>query len=163
MWFEVSNQIINALFVLMALYVHPTQILHLVYLIRWNPEDILKLREAYCKKGMQKPHKWRHIFIVVLLLQLNCLATYALARLNWGYKRSDRPFYAIGICLAVALGAAVAARIYNSVSPLGRDFVPEFDESEAAEEASSMAEKGELPSSQPQTQSPMLLHLPRKH
>ena len=141
MWFEVSNQIINALFVLMALYVHPTRILHLVYLIRWNPKDILKLREAYCKKGMRKPHEWRHIFIVVLLLQLNCLATYALARLNWGYRRSDRPFYSVGICLAVALGAAIAAGIYNSVSPLGRDFVPEFDESKVAEEASSMAEK----------------------
>ena len=94
---------------------------------------------------------------------MNCFATYALVGLNWGYRRSDYPFYAVGICLAVALGAAVAAGIYNCVSPLGRDFVPEFDESEAAEEASSMVEKGELPSSQPQMQTPTLLHLLKKH
>lgn len=156
-WFEVSNQIINALFVLMVLYVHPTRILHLVWLIRWNPEDILKLRAVYCKKGLRKPNEWSHMLVVVLLLHLNCIGTYALAGLNWGYRRADRPFYAVAICLIVALGAACAAGIYNSLSPLGKDFVPESDEDEIAEEARNRAEKGELKGP------PTLFHLPRKY
>ncbi|KAG0580519.1 hypothetical protein M758_4G181600 [Ceratodon purpureus] len=157
LWFEVSNQVINALFVLMALYVHPTRILHLVWLIRWNPEDILKLRSVYCKKGMRKPHEWKHMLVVVLLLQLNCIATYALAGLNWGYRRADRPFYAVAICLVVALGAGCAAGIYNSVSPLGKDFVPEADEDDLSSAATSMAERGEVKAP------PTLLHLPKKY
>ena len=44
-YFEFSNQILNALFVLMALYTHPLRTLHLIWLIRWNSTDILKLRK----------------------------------------------------------------------------------------------------------------------
>lgn len=156
-WFEVSNQVINALFVLMVLYVFPTRVIHLVWLLRWRPEDILKLRAVYCKKGMRKPHEWSHMLVVVLLLHLNCYGTFALAGLNWGYRRADRPFYAVALCLVVALGAACAAGIYNSLSPLGKDFVPESDIDEAAEAASSRAERGEVKSQ------PTLFHLPRKY
>jgi len=121
-WFEVSNQILNALFTLMVLYVHPTRILHTVYLIRWQPKDIIKLRQVYCKGGLRKPNEWVHMLVVVLLLQLNCFAQYALCGLNWGYRRANRPAFAVGITLATSFGAAAAAGIYNSVSPLGKDF-----------------------------------------
>lgn len=127
-YFEVSNQILNALFVLMALYTHPLRTLHLFWLIRWNPADILKLRKIYCKGGLRKPHEWSHMLVVVMLLQLNCFATYALAGLNWGYRRANRPAGGVGFTLAVAFGAGAAAGIYNSLSPLGKDFELEHED-----------------------------------
>ncbi|XP_010269433.2 PREDICTED: uncharacterized protein LOC104606081 [Nelumbo nucifera] len=39
-WFEVNNQILNALFTLMCLYQHPKRFHHLVLLFRWQPGDI---------------------------------------------------------------------------------------------------------------------------
>ncbi|CAN0891922.1 hypothetical protein LINGRAHAP2_LOCUS17244 [Linum grandiflorum] len=50
-WFEVNNQILNALFTLMCLYQHPKRFYHLVLLCRWTPKDITSLRKAYCKHG----------------------------------------------------------------------------------------------------------------
>lgn len=129
LWFEISNQILNALFTLMALYNHPTRFLHLFYLIRYQPSDILTLREKYCKDGLRKPHEWAHILVVVLLLHLNCFAQYALCGLNWGYRRANRPALGVGITLFLSFGAAAAAGIYNTLSPLGKDYFPEGDES----------------------------------
>lgn len=156
-WFEVSNQIINALFTLLVLYLHPTRILHLIWLIRWRPEDILKLRSVYCKKGMRKPHEWSHMLVVVLLLHLNCFSQYALCGLNWGYKRANRPAIGVGICLVFAIGAGCAAGIYNTLSPLGKDFVAEADEDQSSEDTSDKLEKGA------QKAPPTLFHLPRKY
>lgn len=142
LWFEISNQILNALFTLMALYNHPTRILHLVYLIRYAPADIIKLRERYCKDGLRKPHEWAHILVVVLLLHLNCIAQYALCGLNWGYRRSDRPALGVGITLFVSFGAAAAAGIYNTLSPLGKDYYPEEDGVHEEDELLDVVEKG---------------------
>ena len=128
LWFEISNQILNALFTLMALYNHPRRCLHLVYLIRYNPSDVLKLRQRYCKYGVRKPHEWAHILVVVMLLQLNCIAQYCLAGLNWGYRRANRPAIGVAITLLVSFGAAAAAGIYNTLSPLGKDYHPEDEE-----------------------------------
>lgn len=141
LWFEISNQILNALFTLMALYNHPTRILHLIYLIRYNPVDIIRLRQKYCKDGQRKPHEWAHIMVVVLLLHLNCVAQYALCGLNWGYRRSNRPAIGVGITLLLSFGAAAAAGIYNTLSPLGKDYHPEGDVSD--EELMSVMEKGD--------------------
>ncbi|KAK1317850.1 hypothetical protein QJS10_CPA05g01471 [Acorus calamus] len=60
-WFEVNNQILNALFTLMCLYQHPKRFHHLVLLLRWRPDDILKLRKIYCKDGTYKPNKSRWV------------------------------------------------------------------------------------------------------
>uniref|UniRef100_A0A0D6QR86 Uncharacterized protein n=1 Tax=Araucaria cunninghamii TaxID=56994 RepID=A0A0D6QR86_ARACU len=121
-WFEVSNQILNALFAMMCLYHHPLRFYHLSLLCRWNQEDIIKLRKIYCKNGTYKPHEWAHIMIVVLLLHLNCFAQYALCGLNWGYKRSERPAIGVGLCLAVAIGAPAVAGLYLILSPLGKEY-----------------------------------------
>ncbi|MCO5605075.1 hypothetical protein L7F22_059253 [Adiantum nelumboides] len=121
-WFEVNNQILNALFTMMCLYLHPQRCLHLVMLLRWHPQDISKLRQVYCKNGTYKPHEWVHMLAVVVLLHINCFAQYALCGLNWGFKRSQRPPVGVGLCLAVAIGAPAAAGIYSIVSPLGKDF-----------------------------------------
>lgn len=121
-WFEVNNQILNALFTLMCLYQHPKRFHHLVLLLRWKPEDILRMREIYCKNGTYKPHEWAHMMIVVFLLHLNCFAQYALCGLNLGYKRSQRPPYAIGICISVAIVAPAVAGLYCILSPLGKDY-----------------------------------------
>ncbi|XP_049936254.1 uncharacterized protein LOC116263047 [Nymphaea colorata] len=126
-WFEVNNQILNALFTLMCLYQHPKRFYHLILLCRWNREDILKLRKIYCKNGTYKPHEWAHMMIVVLLLHLNCFAQYALCGLNWGYKRSQRPPIGVGLCVSVAIAAPAIAGIYCIVSPLGKEYLYEMD------------------------------------
>lgn len=127
-WFEVNNQILNALFTLMCLYQHPKRIYHLVLLLRWRPEDISKLRKVYCKNGTYKPQEWAHMMVVIALLNLNCFAQYALCGLNLGYKRSERPALGVGVCISVAIAAPAFAGVYTIISPLGKDYEPDFDE-----------------------------------
>ncbi|KAE9606197.1 hypothetical protein Lal_00024873 [Lupinus albus] len=127
-WFEVNNQILNALFTLMCLYQHPKRIYHLVLLCRWNPDDISRLRKLYCKNGTYKPHEWAHMMVVVILLNVNCFAQYALCGLNWGYKRSVRPPIGVGICIAFAIGAPAVAGLYTIISPLGKDYDSDMNE-----------------------------------
>ncbi|CAN1172864.1 hypothetical protein LINPERHAP2_LOCUS30330 [Linum perenne] len=121
-WFEVNNQILNALFTLMCLYQHPKRFYHLALLCRWRPEDITKLRKVYCKNGTYKPHEWAHMMVVVLLLHLNCFAQYALCGLNLGYRRSERPPLGVGVCISFAIAAPAAAGVYSILSPLGKDY-----------------------------------------
>ncbi|OMO49993.1 hypothetical protein CCACVL1_30709 [Corchorus capsularis] len=127
-WFEVNNQILNALFTLMCLYQHPKRFHHLVLLCRWRPEDISRLRKIYCKNGTYKPHEWAHMMVVVVLLHINCFAQYALCGLNLGYRRSQRPAIGVGICISVAIAAPAMAGVYTIVSPLGKDYHSEIDE-----------------------------------
>ncbi|KAL5550687.1 hypothetical protein UlMin_000863 [Ulmus minor] len=127
-WFEVNNQILNALFTLMCLYQHPKRFHHLVLLLRWKPKDVSMLRNIYCKNGTYKPHEWAHIMVVVVLLHVNCFAQYALCGLNLGYTRSQRPVVGVGICLSVAILAPTIAGVYSLMSPLGREYSFEVDE-----------------------------------
>ncbi|KAJ4971857.1 hypothetical protein NE237_004956 [Protea cynaroides] len=127
-WFEVNSQIISALFTLMCLYLHPQRIYHLVLLCRWRPVDISKLRKSYCKNGTYKPNEWAHMLVVMVLLQVNCFAQYAMCGLNLGYKRSERPAIGVGLCLAVAIAAPAIAGVYCILSPLGKDYESESDE-----------------------------------
>ncbi|XVF40809.1 hypothetical protein PTKIN_Ptkin01aG0146100 [Pterospermum kingtungense] len=127
-WFEVNNQILNALFTLMCLYQHPKRFYHLVLLCRWRPEDISRLRKIYCKNGTYKPHEWAHMMVVVVLLHINCFAQYVLCGLNLGYRRSERPAIGVGICISIAIAAPAMAGVYSIVSPLGRDYDSEMDE-----------------------------------
>ncbi|KAI3748894.1 hypothetical protein L6452_12308 [Arctium lappa] len=127
-WFEVNNQILNALFTLMCLYQHPHRLYHLVLLLRWRSEDVSKLRKLYCKDGTYKPHEWAHMLVVILLLNLNCLAQYALCGLNVGYKRSERPAIGVAITISVAIGAPAIAGVYSVVSPLGKEYDTASDE-----------------------------------
>ncbi|KAJ8753779.1 hypothetical protein K2173_000033 [Erythroxylum novogranatense] len=127
-WFEVNNQILNALFTLMCLYQHPKRFYHLVLLCRWRQEDIVALRKVYCKNGTYKPNEWAHMMVVVVLYHINCFAQYALCGLNLGYKRSQRPALAVGICISIAIGAPAMAGVYSIVSPLGREYDSKFDE-----------------------------------
>ncbi|XP_020210338.1 uncharacterized protein LOC109795294 [Cajanus cajan] len=140
-WFEVNNQILNALFTLMCLYQHPKRCYHLVLLCRWSPQDISRLRKVYCKNGTYKPHEWAHMMVVVILLNVNCFAQYALCGLNWGYKRSDRPAIGVGICIFFAIGAPAISGLYTILSPLGKDYDSEMDEE--AQVQASVAQKQE--------------------
>lgn len=137
-WFEVNNQILNALFTLMCLYQHPKRFYHLVLLCRWGPKDVSKLRAVYCKNGTYKPHEWAHMMVVVLLLHLNCFAQYALCGLNIGYKRSERPPLGVGVCISFAIAAPAIAGLYQIVSPLGKDYDsgPDEEAQEHEEEGS---------------------------
>ncbi|KAF7830902.1 uncharacterized protein G2W53_013235 [Senna tora] len=132
-WFEINNQILNALFTLMCLYQHPKRIHHLVLLCRWKPNDISILRKVYCKNGTCKPHERAHMMVVVILLHVNCFAQYALCGLNLGYKRSERPAIGVGICISVAIAAPAIAGLYAILSPIGRDYEFEIDEEAQAE------------------------------
>ncbi|XP_023516655.1 uncharacterized protein LOC111780463 [Cucurbita pepo subsp. pepo] len=127
-WFEVNNQILNALFTLMCLYQHPKRIYHLILLSRWKAEDVTKLRKLYCKDGTYKPHEWAHMLVVIILLNVNCFAQYALCGLNLGYRRARRPAIGVGICISVAIAAPAIAGVYSIISPLGKDYDSEIDE-----------------------------------
>ncbi|KAJ6806434.1 uncharacterized protein M6B38_174485 [Iris pallida] len=127
-WFEVNNQILNALFTLMCLYQHPKRLYHLVLLCRWRADDVLKLRKAYCKNGTYKPNEWVHMMVVIILLNLNCFAQYALCGLNLGYSRSERPPIGVGLCISVSIGAPAFASVYNILSPLGKEYETETDQ-----------------------------------
>ncbi|XP_054798559.1 uncharacterized protein LOC129303331 [Prosopis cineraria] len=127
-WFEINNQILNALFTLMCLYQHPKRFHHLVLLSRWRQNDMFTLRKVYCKNGTYKPHERAHMMVVVLLLHVNCFAQYALCSLNLGYKRSERPVIGVGICISLAIAAPAIAGLYAILSPLGRDYDFEMDE-----------------------------------
>ena len=138
-WFEVNNQILNALFTLMCLYQHPKRFYHLVLLCRWKPEDISKLRKIYCKNRTYKPHEWAHMMVVVILLHINCFAQYALCGLNLGYKSSQRPAIGVGICISVAIAAPAFAGLYTIMSPLEK----EYDMDEEAQDQSTMGDRPE--------------------
>ncbi|CAA0400807.1 unnamed protein product [Arabidopsis thaliana] len=127
-WFEVNNQILNALFTLMCLYQHPKRFYHLVLLCRWKQDDVTTLRKIFCKNGTYKPNEWIHMMVVVLLLHLNCFAQYALCGLNLGYRRSERPAIGVAICISFAIAAPTAAGLYTILSPLGKDYDPQGDE-----------------------------------
>ncbi|KAK9168001.1 hypothetical protein Syun_000141 [Stephania yunnanensis] len=126
-WFEVNNQILNALFTLMCLYQHPKRFYHLVLLCRWKQEDISRLRKIYCSGGTYKPHEWAHMMVVVALLHLNCFAQYALCGLNLGFRRSNRPPIGVAICISVAIASPAIAGLYTILSPLGKDYETEVD------------------------------------
>ncbi|TVU27544.1 hypothetical protein EJB05_30163, partial [Eragrostis curvula] len=135
-WFEVNNQILNALFTLMCLYQHPRRFYHLALVCRWRPPgDVLQLREAYCKDATCKPNERKHMMVVVLLLHLNCFAQYALCGLNLGYSRPERPPVGVGLTISVAICAPAVAGLYNNLSPLGKDY--EAQPHEADEESQS--------------------------
>uniref|UniRef100_A0A803L378 PLAC8 family protein n=1 Tax=Chenopodium quinoa TaxID=63459 RepID=A0A803L378_CHEQI len=127
-WFEVNNQIINALFTLMCLYQHPKRFYHLVLLCRWKSDDISVLRKTYCKNGTAKPNEWAHMMVVITLLHINCFAQYALCGLNLGYRRSERPLIGVGVCITFAIAAPAVTGLYCVLSPLGKDYECDADE-----------------------------------
>nr|XP_027190012.1 uncharacterized protein LOC101513933 isoform X2 [Cicer arietinum] len=140
-WFEINNQILNALFTLMCLYQHPKRFYHLVLLCRWRPNDISRLRMIYCKNGTYKPNEWTHMMVVVILLHLNCFAQYALCGLNLGYKRSQRPAVGVGITISFSIAAPAIAGLYTILSPLGKDYDCEIDEESQVQITSSHERK----------------------
>ncbi|CAL4901879.1 unnamed protein product [Urochloa decumbens] len=133
-WFEVNNQILNALFTLMCLVQHPRRFYHLALLCRWRAADMARLRQAYCKGGTCKPGERKHMAVVVFLLHLNCFAQYALCGLNLGYRRPQRPVVGVALTISVAIGAPAVAGLYNNLSPLGNDYEaqPEADDEESS-------------------------------
>ncbi|KAI3751242.1 hypothetical protein L2E82_22290 [Cichorium intybus] len=142
-WFEVNNQILNALFTLMCLYHHPHRLYHLILLFRFKPQDISKLRKSYSKNGSYKPNERAHMMVVVLLLNLNCFAQYALCGLNVGYKRSERPAIGVALTISVAISAPAIAGLYTVMSPLGKDYgtdTPSDEESQKTEKRFSFSE-----------------------
>ncbi|XP_066359630.1 uncharacterized protein [Miscanthus floridulus] len=132
-WFEVNNQILNALFTLMCLYQHPRRFYHLALLCRWRADDMHQLRQVYCKDGTCKPNERKHMMVVTLLLHLNCFAQYALCGLNLGYRRPQRPVIGVALTISVAICAPAVAGLYNNLSPLGKDYEaqPEADDEES--------------------------------
>lgn len=127
-WFEVNNQFLNALFTLMCLFQHPKRFHHLILLCRWGADDVLRLRQIYCKNGACKPNERMHIMVVLIFLHLNCFAQYALCALNWGFPRSNRPAIGVGVCVSLAIASPAIASLYNILSPLGREYETELEQ-----------------------------------
>ncbi|XP_020578270.1 LOW QUALITY PROTEIN: uncharacterized protein LOC110023288 [Phalaenopsis equestris] len=119
-WSEIINQILNALFTIMALYEHPKFFHQLVLLMRWRAGDEVELRKIYTKNGVPKPHERTHMLVVVILLHITCFAQYVLCGLYWGYTRTTRPDWAEDVAIAVGIVAPITAVIYTIYSPLGR-------------------------------------------
>ena len=124
---EVMNQTINAIFTLVCLCQHPKWFYHLFLLCRWRSEDILKLREVYCKEGTKKPNERKHILVIVLLCHVNCFAQYAYAVLSVGFASYTRPALAAGPCLYVAISTGIIAGMYGRCGPLGKKYDIEKD------------------------------------
>ncbi|KAG8068330.1 hypothetical protein GUJ93_ZPchr0005g15401 [Zizania palustris] len=49
-------------------------------------------------------------------------------KINWGYRRSERPPIGVGLTISVAIGAVAVAGLYNIISPLGKDYDTELTE-----------------------------------
>ncbi|CAD6270880.1 unnamed protein product [Miscanthus lutarioriparius] len=144
-WFEVNNQILNALFTLMCLYQHPRRFYHLALLCRWRAGDMHQLRQVYCKDGTCKPNERKHMMVIILLLHLNCFAQYALCGLNLGYRRPQRPVIGVALTISVAICAPAVAGLYNNLSPLGKDYEaqvpPEVDEESQLQQKTAETER----------------------
>lgn len=119
-WSEVINQILNALFTIMALYEHPKFFHQLVLLFRWRAGDEIELRKIYTKNGVPKHNERIHMMIVVILLHITCFAQYVLCGLYWGYTRKTRPDWAENLSIAIGIVAPITAVLYTMYSPLGR-------------------------------------------
>ncbi|KAI3517487.1 hypothetical protein L1887_16702 [Cichorium endivia] len=139
-WFEVNNQILNALFTLICLYHHPRRIHHFILLLRWKSQDVSKLRKLYSKNGTYTPNERAHMAVVIFLLNLNCFAQYALCGLNVGYTRSKRPAIGVAITITVAILSPAIAGVYTIVSPLGKDYDTYPDEESQIETKFSFSE-----------------------
>ncbi|KAL6905764.1 hypothetical protein ACP4OV_003365 [Aristida adscensionis] len=127
-WTEVANQVLNALFTVMCVYQHPQLCHHLVLLLRWRAADAAELRAVYCKNAAAAaaggpPRERAHVSVVVLLLHATCLAQYAYCALFWFFAGDTRPDWAVNLCMALGLGAPVAAALYMVYGPLGRKIV----------------------------------------
>jgi len=132
---EICNQILNVLFVLLALCLQPVKTMHLFWLARWRvtpTDDIARLRAVYCKGGSRKPHERLHMLVVLLAMQVTYMATYAMAVLCWVYKRSVRPELLVDVMFGLAVVSGLTARLYRRFSPLGRDYVLSDDTQELA-------------------------------
>uniref|UniRef100_A0ACD5WQ55 Uncharacterized protein n=2 Tax=Avena sativa TaxID=4498 RepID=A0ACD5WQ55_AVESA len=140
-WFEVNNQILNALFTLMCLIQHPRRCYHLALLCRWRGADMLALRDTYCKDGTVKPNERKHMMVVVLLLHLNCFAQYALCGLNLGLHRNRRPPVGVALTISVAICAPAVAGLYNNLSPLGKDYEAQAADDEESGSAPQLQRK----------------------
>ena len=130
---EICNQILNVLFVLLALCLQPVKTMHLFWLARWRvtpKDDIARLRAVYCKGGSRKPNERVYILVVLLLMHLTYLTTYVMAVLCWVYKRSVRPNLWVDVMFGLAVASGVSARLFRRFSPLGRDYVVSDDAQE---------------------------------
>lgn len=127
-WTEIFNQILNAFFTIMCLYQHPRISHHLVLLCQWKPNDIVELRNVYCKNGTKKRSEWAHMMFVVFLLQITCISQYGLCTLYWAYTSKTRPDWPQILFIALGTGAPIIAALYTVFSPLGRKTESESDE-----------------------------------
>ncbi|PKA66877.1 Cell number regulator 5 [Apostasia shenzhenica] len=119
-WAEIINQILNALFTIMALYEHPKLFHHLVLLLLWKNGEKDEVRKVYCKNGTPKPNDRAHMLFVVVVLHITCFSQYVLCGLYWGYTRTSRPDWAEDLSIGVGIAAPIFAGAYLLYSPLGR-------------------------------------------
>ena len=124
-WEEITVQILNGLFTLLAFLQQVRFTFLTYYLYRWTPQDVAKLEKIFCKDGLPKPHERKHMLVVILLTHLYCIAQYASAVLYWVYpNNSQRPTVAANVIFFLSLGSGILSQKYQQVSPLGKDVDP---------------------------------------
>lgn len=143
-WSEIINQILNALFTIMALYEHPKFFHHLVLLLRWRQGDEVELRKVYCKNGIPKPNERAHMMFVVILLHITCFSQYALCGLYWGFTRITRPEWAENLSIAIGIAAPILVVVYTMYGPLGRTKDEPRADEELEKQQSKQVEPGML-------------------
>ncbi|KAI3835183.1 hypothetical protein MKW92_012464 [Papaver armeniacum] len=92
-WFEVNNQILNALSLLCVCINTQSGFITLCFCVDGSQKIFLD-SGRYTARTVCKPHEWAHMMVVVALLNLNCFA-----------HRSDRPAIGVGITITVAIGS----------------------------------------------------------
>ncbi|KAL0910773.1 hypothetical protein M5K25_018858 [Dendrobium thyrsiflorum] len=119
-WSENINQVLNALFTIIALYEHPKFFYQLTLLLRWRAGDEIELRKVYTKNGVSKPNERKHMMIVVILLHITCFAQYVLCGLYWFYTSTTRPNWALNLSIGIGTAAPIIVLLYIRYGPLCR-------------------------------------------
>ncbi|PKU86556.1 hypothetical protein MA16_Dca020002 [Dendrobium catenatum] len=119
-WSEIINQVLNALFTIIAIYEHPKFFLELILLLRWRDGDEIELKKVYAKNGVSKPNERKHMMIVVILLHITCFAQYVLCGLYWFYTSTTRPNWALNLSIGIGTAAPIIVVLYTRYGPLYR-------------------------------------------
>ncbi|KAJ6798696.1 uncharacterized protein M6B38_210525 [Iris pallida] len=139
-WLEDTNQVANALFTVGCLYTHPEVFYHLLFVVRWRPEDQEQVRSVYCSGRRPDPRDRKHLLVVTILINLTWVGQYIMCVLYWVFNRHNRPGGVLDFWVVITLLAPVAAWLYASKGPLKSNKTEE----EAAQDARAAEESSRL-------------------
>jgi Protein of unknown function (DUF2985) len=126
-WIERNNQVLNGIFTLMSLFEHLELFHHLFLRFRWISEDVIELRKTYFNNGMNRPHEWAHITMVVVFFHVTCFSQDALCGIYWGYNSKTWPDFWENFFFVLGIAAQVFVVLYMVFNPLERESQADFN------------------------------------